>query len=141
MLALIMAIKDDNEREKVADIYKLYSGTMLYIANGILNDIHLAEDAVSEAFMKIIDNLEKINTVDCYQTRGFVVIIVRNVSLDLLRRQNRSKLVPFDITRAIMKEVISFLHMREQQIRRRLLAILFMCIICISCVSIVLTVT
>lgn len=60
---------------------------MLYIADSILHDIQLAEDAVSEAFIKIIKNLEKINIVDCYRTRGLVVIIVRNVSFDVLRRQ------------------------------------------------------
>lgn len=96
MLVLIMSIKNDNDQGKAEKIYELYYGTMLYIANSILHEKHLAEDAISEAFIKIIDNLEKINTIDCYQTRGFVVIIVRNISLDILRRQNRNKTTPID---------------------------------------------
>jgi RNA polymerase sigma factor (sigma-70 family) len=43
-----------------------------------------------------IENLEKINCDNCYQTRGFVVIIVRNISLDMLRRQARDKTVYID---------------------------------------------
>lgn len=96
MLAFIMTIENERDRDKVTEIYELYSGTMLYIANTILNEVHLAEDAVSEAFIKIIDNLEKINIVNCYQTRGFVVIIVRNVAIDMLRKQKKKQIVPLE---------------------------------------------
>ncbi len=96
MIAVLMTIEDDRDRDKVTEIYKLYSGTMLYIAKNILHEIHLAEDAVSEAFIKIIDNLEKIDTVDCYRTRGFVVIIVRNVAIDMLRKQKDNYTIPLE---------------------------------------------
>ena len=96
MLALMMIMETEEDREKAAEIYRLYRGTMLYTAKSILHEAHLAEDAVSEAFIKIINNLEKINVIDCYQTRGFIVIIVRNTSIDLLRRQSRSQTIPFE---------------------------------------------
>lgn len=96
MLSMIMAIQNDNDREKAAEIYRQYGSTMLYIAKSILNDAHLAEDAVSEAFVRIINNLEKIDTNDCYHTRGFVVIITRNVSLDIIRKQNRGRTINID---------------------------------------------
>ena len=62
MLSIIMAIENDDDREKAAELYKLYSSTMLYIARSILHDHYLAEDAVVEAFIRIINNLNKINT-------------------------------------------------------------------------------
>lgn len=96
MIAFIMTIENEEDRDKITEIYKLYSGTMLYIANSILNEIHLAEDVVSEAFIKIIDNLEKIDEVDCYRTRGFVVIITRNVAIDMLRKQRKHQTVSFE---------------------------------------------
>lgn len=77
-------------------LYNQYKGTMLYIVNSILHDIHLAEDAVSEAFIRIMNNLEKIDAVNCYRTRGFVVIIVRNIALDMLRIQKRHQTVPIE---------------------------------------------
>ncbi len=91
-----MAIENDDDREKAAELYRLYSSTMLYIAKSILHDHYLAEDAVIQAFIRIIDNLNKIKTINCYQTRGFVVIIVRNIAFDFLRHQNRSKTVSID---------------------------------------------
>lgn len=92
----MMIIENDDERDKVAEIYKLYSGTMLYIANSILHNIHSAEDAVSEAFIKIINNIEKIDTIDCYRTKGFVVIIVKNVAFDMLRIQKKNQTMPLE---------------------------------------------
>ncbi|WP_347488488.1 sigma-70 family RNA polymerase sigma factor [Desulfoscipio sp. XC116] len=95
MFALITTIENEDDRYKVTQIYKLYRGIMLYIANSILHESHLAEDAVSEAFIRIINNLERIDTIDDQKTRAFVVIIVRNISLDLLRR-HRNQTRPFE---------------------------------------------
>jgi DNA-directed RNA polymerase specialized sigma24 family protein len=54
-----MTIENEDDRGKVTELYRCYSRTMLYIAKGILHDNSLAEDALSEAFIHIIDNLEK----------------------------------------------------------------------------------
>jgi len=94
LLALISIslIHNQDDHDKLTEIYKLYSGTMLYVAKSILHDNHLAEDAVSEAFIRIIDNLDKIEEVNSYQTRSFVVIIVRNISLNILKKQKHIEL-------------------------------------------------
>lgn len=91
----MLTIENERDRDKMTEIYNLYRGTMLYIANSILNEIHLAEDAVSEAFIKIMNNLDRINIVNCYRTRGFVVIIVRNVAIDMLRHRKK-QIVPLE---------------------------------------------
>lgn len=101
MLAFIMAMKTEEDREKAAEIYRLYRGTMLYTAKSILHETHLAEDAVSEAFIKIINNLEKINVIDCYQTRGFIVIIVRNTSIDLCAGKTAVRPYPLKTIKSI----------------------------------------
>jgi RNA polymerase sigma-70 factor (ECF subfamily) len=91
-----MMIENEDDRQKAAELYRRYGRTMLYIARGILDDAGLAEDAVSEAFIRIIENLEKINLNDCYKTGGFVVIIARHTALNMLKRQKRDKTVPFE---------------------------------------------
>lgn len=40
-----------------------------YTAERILRDYQLAEDAVQKAFMKVLDNLHKIEEPDCNKTR------------------------------------------------------------------------
>lgn len=96
MLAIIMAIEDEQERNKIEEVYNRYYSTMLYIAKDILRDEGLAEDAVSESFIKIINNVEKTREVNCYQTRGFIVVLVRNVSIDMLRSSKKPQILSFD---------------------------------------------
>lgn len=96
MLAIIAAIENNDDRDRAIQIYRIYYGTMFYIAKSLLHETTLAEDAVSEAFIRVIDNLQKIHTIDCYQTRAFVVIIVRNISLDMIKGRKRAETVPFD---------------------------------------------
>lgn len=96
MIALIMLIENEDDRQKAAEIYRQHGSTMLYTARSLLHDNNLAEDAVSEAFIRIIENLDKIDLTDCYRTRGFAVIIVRHVSLNMLKRKTRDKTIPFE---------------------------------------------
>jgi len=87
MFAMVMAIENDTDRSKVAEIYLKYYSTMLYVAKSVLNDQATAEDAVSEALIKILRNLEKITDISCYKTRCYIVIIVRNTALNILKKQ------------------------------------------------------
>jgi RNA polymerase sigma-70 factor (ECF subfamily) len=67
---------------------------MIYTAQGIFGDRYRAEDAVSQAFVKIIDNLQKFTWKDCNKTRGLVVIIVRNICLNMIKGEKYEKLIP-----------------------------------------------
>lgn len=96
MFIFLQAIKNENDRNKAKDIYLAYKNTMFYVARGILHDFCLAEDAVSQALIKIINNLHLISDIDCNKTRGLVVIIVRNVSIDMLKHIKNKEFIPFD---------------------------------------------
>ena len=64
---------------------------MHWTAEGILHDEYLAEDAVHEAFLRIIQNFHQIREIPCPKTRSFVVIIVRNVALNMQKKRKREK--------------------------------------------------
>lgn len=96
MLFLLTAIQNEKDRNKAAELFSRYYGTMLYIAGSILHESHLAEDAVSASFIKILNNLDKINMNDCTRTRGLIVIIVRNTAIDMLRGLNRKQTIPLE---------------------------------------------
>jgi len=82
-------VKSRIDREKIGQIVKEHSPTMLYIAKKILNQHSLAEDAVSESFERIIHNIDKIEDIYSPQTRAYITIIVRSVSIDMLRKLNK----------------------------------------------------
>ena len=48
----------------------------------------LAEEAVQESFLKIAKNISKISVPVCSKTASFIVIIVRNTSLDMIKQEH-----------------------------------------------------
>lgn len=92
----IQAIENDADRDLVEELYRTYCKVMLSVAGGILKDGPRAEDAVSRAFIKIIDNLQAFSFEDCNKTKGLLVIIVRNICYDMLREEKAEKIVPID---------------------------------------------
>jgi len=89
MLFFLAVIKDSDERNKLEELYLKYSKDMFKVAYRILNDYYLAQDAVQQSFIKLIDNLNKINDINCNKTKAFVVIIIRNVSINLYRKRKK----------------------------------------------------
>ena len=56
----------------------------------IVKSEEAAEDVVSTAFIKIMDNIEKISDLPCPQMTAFCVTIVKNASIDVLRQLQQS---------------------------------------------------
>ena len=84
-----------NDNEKLEQLFELYSDLMLQHAYYILKDIPTSQDAVSEAFLRVIKIIEKINELDCPKTRKLMVIIVENISKNIYNRRKREALVDF----------------------------------------------
>lgn len=91
MLIYLNLIDCEEDISKLELLYNTYRQRMFYVANNILKDNHLAEDAVHMAFLRIIDNLNKINDVKSHKTKGLIVIIVKNISIDIYRNNKRER--------------------------------------------------
>lgn len=70
------------------ELYVKYRQLMFYVANEILDDAQLAEDAVQEAFIRIAKNMHKINCSNQGSAKAFLVTVVRNVALTMLKKEN-----------------------------------------------------
>lgn len=87
MLDLYLTLIDtDEDKEKFLRLYNEYRHLMFYIAQSILNDEQLSEDAVQDAFLRIAKNFHKVGDVSSSQTRNFVVIITKNVALTMYKK-------------------------------------------------------
>ena len=78
------------ERSKVEQLYYQYRKLMKYMALKILQQEDAAEDAVQDAFVLLIENLNKINDVYSNRTKAFIYIVIRNVALNYIKKQKRS---------------------------------------------------
>jgi RNA polymerase sigma-70 factor (ECF subfamily) len=97
MLPIYLSMLDgDDEKSKFESLYLTYRKLMFHVANGILNDEGLAEDAVHQAFLKILENFDKVGEISCHKTRSYVVIIVRNAAINMYNRRKRHPAVPIE---------------------------------------------
>jgi RNA polymerase sigma-70 factor (ECF subfamily) len=90
-LATIAAMDSENDKSKMEKIFDEYYPLMMYIAKGILKDHALAEDGVSDSIEKLMKNIHKVGDVPCHKTSSLIVTIVRNTSLNILKKANRNE--------------------------------------------------
>lgn len=96
MLIYLALIETEEEKRKFERLYDGYKQTMYYAAYQILQDVHMSEDAVHQAFLRLVDHLDKIDESDCHKTRGFLVIITKHIAIDIYRKNKREQTLSFD---------------------------------------------
>ena len=111
------------------EIYRLCSSRMFALALGILKNRTDAEDAVQNAFVKVVENADKFKGGNGY---GFVMKITQNAALDLLRKKGRHAEINIDdcfsitsydaydedkkVTAITLEEAIKQLPIREKEL-------------------------
>lgn len=85
MLIYLAMIDSPDDQAKFERVYNKYRYLMLHVAYKILQNHHDAEDAVHQAFISIIENIDKISEVNSPKTRSYIVIITERKAIDLLR--------------------------------------------------------
>lgn len=96
MLIYLSLLISEEQKSKFEIIYTEYRDLMHYTANKILNNSSDAEDVVHQAFLKVIEILDKIIQPKCPQTRSLVVIITERKAIDLYRARKRKPVLSID---------------------------------------------
>lgn len=89
MLLATVKLQLPEDKRKIELLYEKYNRLMYVVAYNILNHQQDAEDALLSSWEKVIKNLDKINEIDCQETKSFLVIIVERTSIDLYRRNKK----------------------------------------------------
>ena len=61
---------------------------MFSIAMNVLRDKYSAEDAVQNAYIKILNNCDKIDDLDSKRTKRLIITITKNAAIDIYRKRN-----------------------------------------------------
>ena len=85
----LMIIDNSDDRIKFEKVYKSFKNIMLNRAYEIVKERQLAEDAVHNAFLKIINNLPKIYDADSNETKWYVIVIVTNEAKKIYNKENK----------------------------------------------------
>ena len=99
--SLIATVDSPTDKELITQLYNTYKQFMYNISMSILGKREDAEDAVQDSFVRIIDNLDKINNPYSRKTKSYITVITKNVCLDMIRRNHNDeeledKDIPFE---------------------------------------------
>ena len=86
MLIYLQMLETPEEKSLFEQIYLECCGLMFHVAYEILHNEQDAEDAVHQAFVKIAENIKKIDAPVCPKTHSYVVTIVEHQAIDQYRR-------------------------------------------------------
>jgi RNA polymerase sigma-70 factor, ECF subfamily len=86
MLVIMPDLLPKDYRSKVEELYYKYRKDMLYTALAIIKDFSQAEDVVQAAFIKIMKYMDRIDSIPDNEVKGYIICIVKNIALDLLRK-------------------------------------------------------
>ena len=88
----LSTIESEKEKDLFTDLYKKYQRYMYYIAYNILYDSSASENIVHDAFIRIIENINKFDLSDERKTKGLLGIIVSGLAKNEYRRRNKIEL-------------------------------------------------
>lgn len=90
LITLFRKIDSPEYKDKFEDLYMDYHNLMFSIAMDLLDDEVMAEDAVSEAFLRIIKQFNKIVEMESSCAKKYVVLTTKSVCIDMLRKKKRT---------------------------------------------------
>lgn len=93
LLTLLAILESEDDRRMLSALYEENHDRMEQTALRILNDPRDAEDAVQNAFVKVIGSFEKIFEIPREEIPFWLVCIVKNEALSILRKNARSEAV------------------------------------------------
>lgn len=87
--SLMELISDPEEQRKFERIYIEYQLPMYHCAYRILKNSYDAEDAVQQAFLRIMNHMKDIDESEPGKTKSYLTIVARNMALDVYRKKKR----------------------------------------------------
>ena len=80
-------IKTEQEKLLIEELYNKNKQTMYNIAYSNLHNRDDAEDAVQEAILRAINQIDKISQISPDKQCTYLNVIVRNISFDMFNRK------------------------------------------------------
>lgn len=89
MIALYLALVDEEQKDKFEQVYYKYRNLLFYIAYEILQNERDAEDAVQEAFLRVAKKIAKISDTYSNETKNFVVLITKREAMKIYNKRKK----------------------------------------------------
>ncbi len=81
----------NEDASKIERLYLLYEQSMFREARAILREDHLAEDAVHEAFLRLVRKRDGLDDPESDKTRAYIRKVLRSTAIDIYRKNRRDR--------------------------------------------------
>lgn len=88
-MIIFLSTMEQDEKQLVTKLYNELNPMMYKIALNYLRNKEEAEEAVSSAFIKIMENIKKISKLSCPKMHSYCVSILKNESINILRKEKK----------------------------------------------------
>lgn len=103
----------DGDEDGIVEIIRDYKDGLILYLNGIVGNIHTAEDLMEETFVKLVVKKPKFSEKFSFKT--WLYTIGRNAALDYLRRNSKKSDTPVDELELADKENLELSYIQEEQ--------------------------
>ena len=122
MLTYLLSMIDSEEgRSKFENIYYKYKDFMFKVAISVTRNYHDAEEALQNALFTISQNILKVQTSDEIKLKSFLRVIVKNSSIDLVRKRERTSFISIDSLEIEDREISDYIEntdIKEEYIKK-----------------------
>ncbi len=87
--AALAVLQTDEQRNILSEFYEENKNKFFSLAYAKLHNFEESEDAVQEAFLRIVKYPEKFFSIEPHKRLPYSIIIIRNVVLQMLEKQGR----------------------------------------------------
>lgn len=90
LIFIFLGVISEDEKDLVNQIFSKMNLKMYHISFNILKSHIDAEEAVAQTFLKIMEHIEKISSLPCPQREPYCVIILKNETMNIIRRREKT---------------------------------------------------
>ena len=95
MLSILLTmLTEDEDRQKFLKLHDAYEMRLYQVALRILHSRTLAEDAVQQSWLQIIQHFEALRQIPWDELEGYLVVVAKNTALALLKKETRADPFP-----------------------------------------------
>lgn len=91
MLLFLPDTMSIDDKQRISKLYEKHSRRLFAAAKAVTGNASDAEDAVQNAFVSVVKNIGRINIDDEEALRGYMLTVVKNEAINILRKRKDSE--------------------------------------------------
>ena len=89
LMMYLSMLETEEERSLFEQIYYTYRKQMFFVANNILEDEYLAEDALQEAFLGVAKQIKLFRNMADNKLKAYVLTAAKNAAINIGKREQK----------------------------------------------------